>query len=82
MIAVYMPRLYKALEFFGLETEAFAQLTMKYMRDEFNPKTPDVPGIRYYSYGASLEPTRWSIFGPSHKIIKAIEGAPNDGLVR
>jgi triacylglycerol lipase len=42
-----MPRLYKALEFFGLETGAFSQLTRKYMRENFNPKTPDVDGVRY-----------------------------------
>jgi hypothetical protein len=52
------------------------------MKNNFNPKTPDVPGIQYYSYGASLEPTLWSVFRPSYKIIKQLEGAPNDGLVR
>lgn len=36
---------------------------------------------RYYSYGASLEPQRWSVFRPSHDIIKRLEGAENDGLV-
>jgi triacylglycerol lipase len=54
---------------------------MKYMNDEFNPKTPDAEGVRYFSYGASLEPTSWSIFRPSFNIIKSIEQAPNDGLV-
>ena len=29
-----------------METAAFSQLTRKYMREEFNPKTPDVEGIR------------------------------------
>jgi triacylglycerol lipase len=46
ILAVYLPKLYKFLEFFGLETGAFSQLTRKYMRDDFNPKTPDVEGIR------------------------------------
>jgi len=78
---IYMPKLYKALEYFGLETAAFSQLTRKYMVEEFNPKTPDVTGVRYYSYGASLEPTRLSIFRPSHNIIRELEDAPNDGLV-
>ena len=77
----YMPKLYKSLEYFGLETAAFSQLTGKYMREEFNPNTPDVTGINYYSYGASLEPTRLSIFRPSHSVIRELEGAPNDGLV-
>ncbi|OAL54221.1 alpha/beta-hydrolase [Pyrenochaeta sp. DS3sAY3a] len=73
-------RLYKVLEYFGLETGAFTQLTQEYMRDNFNPKTPDVADVKYYSYGASLEPSRWSVFAPSHAIIKPVEGV-NDGLV-
>ena len=52
------------------------------MQKEFNPKTPDLPGVKYYSYGASLEPVFWSIFRPSYKVIKQLEEAPNDGLVR
>jgi len=51
------------------------------MQKEFNPKTPDLPGVKYYSYGASLEPVFWSIFRPSYKVIKQLEEAPNDGLV-
>ena len=38
--------------------------------------------IRYYSYGASLEPSSWSVFALSHSIIKQREGGINDGLVR
>lgn len=34
------------MEYFGLETGAFSQLTRKYMQGEFNPKTPDVEGIK------------------------------------
>jgi triacylglycerol lipase len=41
-----MPKLYRILEFFGLETGAFSQLTRKYMSENFNPKTPDVEGIK------------------------------------
>jgi triacylglycerol lipase len=52
------------------------------MKNHFNPETPDVPGIKYYSYGASLEPTLWSVFRPSYRVIKQLENAPNDGLVR
>ena len=94
-------RIYRVMEYVGLETGAFAQLTRNYMKDSFNPKTPDVEGtrcvcsvlppscamkmltfIRYYSYGASLEPSSWSVFAASHSIIKRLEGGPNDGLVR
>jgi len=52
------------------------------MQNNFNPKTPDLPGVKYYSYGASLEPVFWSVFRPSYRIIKELEDAPNDGLVR
>jgi triacylglycerol lipase len=45
-LAIYIPKLYKVLEYFGLETGAFSQLTQKYMEEEFNPKTPDDPNIR------------------------------------
>ncbi|ORX96356.1 Alpha/Beta hydrolase protein [Clohesyomyces aquaticus] len=74
-------RIYKVMESFRFETGAFSQLTRQYMADSFNPRTPDVDGIEYYSYGASLEPSFWSVFGASHKIIKRIEGGLNDGLV-
>lgn len=69
------------MEYFGFETGAFSQLTQDYMANNFNPKTPDIDGVKYYSYGASLEPTRWSVFAPSHAIVKKEEGL-NDGLVR
>ncbi|EMC98729.1 hypothetical protein BAUCODRAFT_65769 [Baudoinia panamericana UAMH 10762] len=74
------PRIYKALEYFGFETGAFEQLTMEYMTKSFNPRTPDVEGIRYFSYGASLRPQFTSVFRQSHRIINREEG-PNDGLV-
>ncbi|CAN9306810.1 alpha/beta-hydrolase [Alternaria alternata] len=73
-------RVYSVMEYFGFETGAFSQLTQEYMQNSFNPKTPDIPDVRYFSYGASLEPTRWSVFAPSHAIIKQKEGV-NDGLV-
>ncbi len=50
--------------YFGLEIATFSQL--------------DVTGISYYSYGASLESTRLSIFRPSHNVIRELE---DDGLV-
>lgn len=74
-------RIYKVMEYVGFETGAFSQLTRDYMTDIFNPKTPNVDGVRYYSYGASLEPSSWSVFAASHSIIKRIEGGVNDGLV-
>jgi triacylglycerol lipase len=76
----YLPRVYKLLARFGVNTGAFSQLTRKYMREEFNPKTPDLPGVRYFSYGAILRPALWSAFRRPHKIVQREEG-PNDGLV-
>jgi triacylglycerol lipase len=69
------------MEYFGFETGAFSQLTQDYMQNSFNPRTPDIDDVRYFSYGASLEPERWSVFAASHAIIKRTEGL-NDGLVR
>ncbi|TKA46753.1 hypothetical protein B0A54_03709 [Friedmanniomyces endolithicus] len=75
-----LPHLYKTLAYFGLETGAFEQLTMKYMAESFNPRTPDVDGIAYYSYGATLRPRITSVFRKSHSVMQEAEG-PNDGLV-
>ncbi|EHA48636.1 hypothetical protein MCOR27_003345 [Pyricularia oryzae] len=63
-------------------TEAFEQLTPRYMKEVFNPATPDHPDTRYFSYGAMTDgrPRLFSPFRASHKIIQAAEG-PNDGLV-
>ncbi|KAF2736491.1 alpha/beta-hydrolase [Polyplosphaeria fusca] len=78
---MHTKRIYKVLERFGFETGAFSQLTRRYMQETFNPETPDIECVKYYSYGASLEPSAWSVFAASHKIIKEMEESPNDGLV-
>jgi len=70
----------------GVPTGAFDQLTRKYMNETFNPKTPDKPGVRYFSYGAVYTPRLTSAFYKSGKVIAKEEGrdgvkAPNDGLV-
>ncbi|KAG8629983.1 hypothetical protein KVT40_001602 [Elsinoe batatas] len=75
-----IPKIYKALEFFGLETGAFSQLTRTYMTETFNPATPDDPDVQYYSYGAAFDPDLFSVFRASHRIINPVEG-PNDGMV-
>ena len=41
-----LPRIYKALEFMRMETGAFSQLTRRYMQEDFNPRTPDLEGVR------------------------------------
>lgn len=37
-------------------------------------------GSRYFSYGATISPSFWSVFRQSHGVIEQEEG-PNDGLV-
>lgn len=44
--ATHSKRLYKAMEKVGLESEAFAQLTTKYMQNTFNEKTPDLESVK------------------------------------
>ena len=75
-----IPRVYKLLEYFGIETGAFRQLTEEYMREKFNPRTPDLESVRYYSYGAAMQPHFMSMFRQSGRIVEKFEG-PNDGLV-
>lgn len=72
--------LYKIVEGVGFGTGAFSQLTTKFMINEFNPKTPDKPHVRYFSYGAEVKPRIWSAFSRPHKVVEQMEG-PNDGLV-
>ena len=75
-----LPHFYKFFDRIGVSTGAFKQLTTRYMCEEFNSKTPDVDGVRYFSYGATVRPSYWSAFYRPHKIVKKLEG-PNDGLV-
>ncbi|KAF9886420.1 hypothetical protein FE257_011452 [Aspergillus nanangensis] len=73
-------QVYNALKELKIETGAFEQLTREYMENTFNPTTPDVEGVRYFSYGAMMQPSLWSAFRLSHRIVQQLEGY-NDGLV-
>lgn len=53
--AYQLPKLYKILEFFGFETGAFSQLTREYMQKSFNPRTPNVDGVRWATSGGFCE---------------------------
>ncbi|KAL4930524.1 triglyceride lipase [Aspergillus undulatus] len=75
-----LAQLYYLLEQVKIESGAFAQLTREYMEKEFNPSTPDIEDVRYFSYGAVMEPRLWSVFRLSHRLLQQIEGY-NDGLV-
>jgi len=59
---------------------AFGQLTRKYLQERFNPEVPDVEHVRYFSYGAMIQPSVFSIFRGYHRLLEEQEG-PNDGLV-
>ncbi|ORY62991.1 Alpha/Beta hydrolase protein [Pseudomassariella vexata] len=76
-----LPSLFKFVHGLGMETGAFSQLTQKYMSNDFNPKTPNDPDVRYFSYGAMMgRPPILSPFRLSHTVLNDLEG-PNDGLV-
>ncbi|PWY62768.1 triacylglycerol lipase [Aspergillus eucalypticola CBS 122712] len=75
-----LAQLYYALDRLKVETGAFAQLTRDYMTNTFNPATPDIKDVRYFSYGAAMQPSFWSVFRLSHRLLEQIEGY-NDGLV-
>jgi triacylglycerol lipase len=75
-----LPHFYRFFDRIGVSTGAFHQLTRRYMREEFNPKTPDARGVKYFSYGATVTPSFWSAFYRPHRIMEKLEGA-NDGLV-
>lgn len=59
--------------------KAFESLTLESMR-AFNEDTPDVEGIKYYSWGAWYEPSLLDTWKFPHSIIMEKEGA-NDGMV-
>lgn len=75
-----LPALYNALKRLKVEAGAFEQLTTTYMQDSFNPRTPDDPHVRYFSFGSYFNPNRFSVFRTPWRIIHVKEG-PNDGLV-
>ncbi|KKK26831.1 hypothetical protein ARAM_003394 [Aspergillus rambellii] len=75
-----LAQIYYALDRLKVETGAFSQLTRKYMEQTFNPSTPDIDDVRYFSYGAAMQPSFWSVFRLSHRLLEQIEGH-NDGLV-
>lgn len=75
-----MAQAFYILKRLGFDTEAFQQLTRKYAAEVFNPTTPDAEDVRYFSYGASMEPSIFSVFRLTHRLLKETEGF-NDGLV-
>ncbi|KAL6310097.1 Alpha/Beta hydrolase protein [Sparassis latifolia] len=63
----------------GGDGQAFEFLTVENMR-RFNERTPDVPGVKYFSWGATYDPGLIDTWKWPHSVIMEKEG-PNDGLV-
>ncbi|KAH8119938.1 alpha/beta-hydrolase [Phellopilus nigrolimitatus] len=63
----------------GGDGKAFESLTLGAMR-RFNEETPDVEGVKYFSWGAVFDPGLIDAFKWPHSVIMEKEG-PNDGLV-
>ncbi|KAK3844585.1 MAG: Alpha/Beta hydrolase protein, partial [Linnemannia gamsii] len=64
----------------GIERGAAENLTTHYLNNEFNPNTPNQPGVSYFSYAASFQPGFFSRFRFPWQVIMDREG-DNDGLV-
>ncbi|KAH0838165.1 Alpha/Beta hydrolase protein [Lanmaoa asiatica] len=82
LASTHLPAVLTLLEFLpngGGDGKAFECLTKEAMK-EFNDSTPDVEGVRYFSWGAEYEPGLIDTWKYPHSIIAAQEG-PNDGLV-
>ena len=77
---VHLEMFWKMMGVVGIERGAADNLTIHYLQNEFNPKTPDDPQVAYFSYGGTFEPNLFSRFRFSWKVIMDREG-PNDGLV-
>ncbi|TDL28210.1 alpha/beta-hydrolase [Rickenella mellea] len=75
----YMLQLLDLLPNGGGDGKAFESLTLESMR-RFNEDTPDVAGVKYFSWGAVFEPGLLDTFRWPHSVILEKEG-PNDGLV-
>jgi triacylglycerol lipase len=63
----------------GGDGKAFECLTIESMR-KFNAETPDDPGVRYFSWGATYEPGLIDTWKWPHSVVLEHEGE-NDGLV-
>ncbi|THV06023.1 alpha/beta-hydrolase [Dendrothele bispora CBS 962.96] len=63
----------------GGDGKAFECLTIESMR-KFNENVPDVPGVKYFSWGAIYNPGFVDTWKWPHSVVLDKEG-PNDGLV-
>ncbi|KAF5375001.1 hypothetical protein D9758_000462 [Tetrapyrgos nigripes] len=63
----------------GGDGKAFECLTIESMR-KFNETVPDIPGVKYFSWGAVYDPGFVDTWKWPHSVVLEKEG-PNDGLV-
>ena len=69
-----------AMEAFGINVDGFRDCRPEVCR-VFNARTPDQPGVRYFSYGGEVSQARVTPFlRRAWNLLTAIEG-PNDGMV-
>nr|GAT47848.1 predicted protein [Mycena chlorophos] len=80
--AARMPSVLSLLELLpngGGDGKAFQSLTLEAMR-RFNEETPDVPDVKYFSWGATYQPGLIDTWKWPHSVVLEHEGE-NDGLV-
>ncbi|KIK70795.1 hypothetical protein GYMLUDRAFT_210269 [Collybiopsis luxurians FD-317 M1] len=63
----------------GGDGKAFESLTIESMR-KFNEEVPNMPGVKYFSWGSIYEPGLVDTWRYPHSVVFEKEG-PNDGLV-
>jgi triacylglycerol lipase len=69
-----------AMEAMGMNVDGFRDCRPSACRD-FNHRTPDMPGVRYFSYAGSVPSSRVTpMLRRAWSLLNAVEG-PNDGMV-
>lgn len=69
-----------ALEALGINVDGFRDCCPAACR-EFNGRTPDAPGVYYFSFGGAVSPAHVTpVLRRAWNILAAVEG-PNDGMV-
>jgi triacylglycerol lipase len=72
--------LFKLFEALGVTTEGYRSCRRADCR-EFNARTPNMPGVRYFSYAAALpHAPSGPVLRMTWRILRRVEG-PNDGMV-
>lgn len=78
--AIGLERLFQA-QILPFPMEGHHHVTPKFMKDVFNPQTPDHPDVAYFSMGGSKKIARTHPLFICQRILSKYEGLENDGLV-